>query len=229
MAKGVSLLSANSPDKQNGVSLVNVNPFDIQKGASIVSINSLDRQKGNSLVSTNNLFVLLCTIDGNPLVGTITVSGGLDIDGVYTGFDDYPFTTSGGSGINFEASAPGYVTNSVQEDVNQYGYQEIKIFLEPDVVVFSCTTLFKNQFGVEVSKPLRNGFVEVTFSGSTDFDYTEYSTLFEAIPVGSNKYNSIVLDGEVIDSSTDYVTYKLPVVQQNGDFCYLSNITKNEC
>lgn len=214
----------------NGVSIISNQIPDFQYSISVVPDNIPDKQYGVSGLNQNNLFIEICDTSNNPIQADIIISGGSGVDGNYSGFSEYPLTTITTTNIDVTASASGFISKTENiDEINSFGYKVIKIILEPSTVDFLCTTLFKNEFGATVTKPLRNGYVEVTFSGSTDFNYQDYSTLFEAIPVGSSKYNSVVLNSEVINSGTDFVTYRVDVVQENGDYCYLSNITRDEC
>jgi len=212
-----------------GASIINTSTTDKVFGASLLGVNSFDSVYSLSFKSLNNVYVEVCDDIGNPVSATLTISGGSDVDGLYSGFAEYPFTTGSFVGINIEASAAGYVTNSVISEFNENGYTVIKIELLPDTTTFSCSTIFKNKFGITISKPLLDGYVEVVFSGSSPFDKSNYQFTFEAILSGGTKYASIVLDSELIDEQVDSLTYKVGTVQVEGDYCYLSNISKNLC
>ena len=165
-------------------------------GVSVVSTGLIDKQFGLSVIALDNVYVVICDPSLSPVVATLTVTGGADIDGVYAGFSEYPLTSGTFSNINFEASAPGYITNSVISDTVEGGYTEVKIELVPDTVQFTCTTVFKNKFDITIAKPLADGYVEVKFSGSSPFDKANYFTSFEAILQGGTKYSSRVLDND---------------------------------
>jgi len=152
----------------------------------------------------------------------------------YSNFDTSSFlehylTIDNPSNLTFTVNISGYILK-VENYMYSSGVEFLDIFVDPvPSVLFTCSTIFKNQFGSTVTRPLTDGYVEVTFQGNTDFNIVDYSVLFEAIPAGSSKYNSILLDSELIASTTNSVTYKVAVVQSAGDYCYLSNITKAEC
>lgn len=215
MAQGISIVSNQATTKQVGVSLV--------------SRESVKKSFGASLTSNNNVYVSICDDSLNPVSAQIDITGGSDVDGIYSGFDEYAFTTGSFSGINIEASAVGYITNDVTVDFDALGNVLVKIELLPDTTTFTCETLFKNKFGITIEKPLLDGFVEVEFSGSSPFDKSNYILTFEAILSGGTKYASVVLDNELIDEQPDSLTYKVSTVQVQGDYCYLSNISKKLC
>ncbi len=199
-------------------------------GVTLLSENLIPRSYGFSLLSSNNLIVKICDELNNDLTGTITITGGSNIDGAYSGFDEYPFDVDADySNITFEASASGYITDSIVTNVSINGLLEIKFNLIADVVEFSCTTLFKNSDGVTINEPINSGYVEVTFSGSTNFNKDDYQITFEAMASGSSKYSSLVLESELIDEQTDSISYKVSVVPVSGDYCYISNIVNKLC
>lgn len=214
---------------QYGVSIVSTALNSGVSGLSIVSTSPNSGVNGVSLVSNNNVYVLICDDNLTPVSAQIEITGGSDVDGVYSGFDEYAFTTGSFSNINIEASATGFITNDATVDFDEFGNLVVKIELLPDTTTFTCETLFKNKFGITIDKPLLDGFVEVEFSGSSPFDKSNYILTFEAILSGGTKYASIVLDSELIDEQPDSLTYKVSTVQIEGDYCYLSNISKKLC
>ena len=216
MAQGLSIVSQSSVSASQG-------------GVSVISKDGSVQTFGTSVVSQNNLYVSVCDQSLNPLAAQIDITGGSDVDGVYSGFDEYPFTTGSFIDINIEASAIGYINNDVTVNLNEFGYVFVKIELVPDTVLFTCTTLFKNRFGITINKPLLDGYVEVKFQGSAAFSKDDYFTTFEAIKQGGSKYASIVLSDELEIEETDALTFKVAVVQEAGDYCYLSNISKKLC
>jgi len=132
--------------------------------------------------------------------------------------------------VTVETSLAGYITKTTNINFVKGTPQRVTIVLsKAPKVLFSCTTTFKNSEGVTVSKPISTGYVEVVFTGDSAVDVSLYSVLFEAIPPGGSKYNSIVLNNELTSSTANTLTYKVEVVQEPGDYCYLSNIIKKIC
>ena len=212
-----------------GASIFGVDNSDRVYGSALLGVDTFDKSFGLSVKSLNNVYVLVCDDIGNPISAQVDITGGSDIDGVYSGFSEYPFTSGTYSSINIEASASGFVTNSVVSDFSENGFEVIKIILIPDITTFLCSTTFKNKFGVTIDRPLIDGFVEVIFSGSSNFSKDDYIFTFEAIRSGGSKYASIILPSELTDEQTDSLTYKVGTVQVEGDYCYLSNISKKLC
>lgn len=199
----------------NSVSIKNLFPFDSQKGVSI---------KNN-----NNLFIEITDALNNPIIGVLTITGGSSIDGVYSGESNYLFETDEDSNILFTATQLGYTPDAVLIDLIQTGLRTFTLVLTTTKVLFTCTTTFKNGEGVTVSKPLSTGYIEVVFTGNLSFNLVDYLPTFEAIPLGGSKYSGQVLGYSLLSSSASSVTYRVDVVKESGDFCYLSNFIKKQC
>lgn len=195
---------------------------------------------GISLTALNNLIINIVDSDTLlPLDANIEIVNNTDNNNIYSngisGFEasTHSYYINVLSNVTITISKNGYATQIINLnnlDPNNLYIQEMQLSLiVVGIPVLSCSTTFKNEFGATTTRPLINGYVEVIFSGSTDFDINDYSVLFEAIPVGSLKTNSIILNNELIDSTTSSYTYKVDVVQEVGDYCYLSNIIKKQC
>ncbi len=191
--------------------------------------NSLNNTGFNFDVLTD-LVVSVETLAGDPILNpTYTVTNSAVNDSVNT--KDYLFLTVAQSDtLDITASKSGFQDNTVSVSFTEGEPQRITIVLsEVEKINFTCTTLFKSADGVTVDKPLSNGYIEVTFSGGNSYDKANYTPYFEALPLGGSKYNSTVLAYEVLSQTVSSIVYKVDVVTQGGEFCYLSNYIKKQC
>lgn len=160
---------------------------------------------------------------------TFTVAGSIMSDTVITG-NFIALSVGQNDTLSVDVIANGFQLNTEVVNFIEDEEQRIPVTLfEVEKIEFTCDTNFKNSNGDTVSRPLTNGYVEVKFSTSNPANIDDYSVCFEAMPVGGSKYNSVVLGYELIASDASGFTYKVDVVQQNGDYCYLSNIMKIQC
>ena len=132
--------------------------------------------------------------------------------------------------LDISAVAPGYQSNNLSVSFTEGVPQRLFIVLsEIPKVLFTCDTTFKNSEGTTVARPLSSGYVEVKFNTSEAVDPNNYTVSFEAMQIGSSKYSSIVLGYELTSFDASGLTYKVDVVTNSGDYCYLSNIIKKQC
>ena len=200
-----------------------------QFGVSILNNNNFDNQFGLSIVSQNNVYVIIEDSDGIEVVASLTVSGGSDIDGSYNSYSNYSFTSGSYTSITFEASATGYVTDSITEDISENGYTVITIVLEADVVTFSCETYPVTTDGVQISSPVQNSKIRVVFTGNINFDPNDYSFNYFAYVPGTAKTGMNELDGEVIATTSNSITIDFDVLGSGESYCYIPNITLKQC
>ena len=198
-------------------------------GLSIQSLGVSDSQKNFEVSNISNIRVLICDTNLAPLDAQIIVIGSSGVDGTYGDYSEHPLDGFDVVGMSIEASKPGYIPQTIIGNYDSFVQYEVKFELVPDTVLFTCTTLFKNRFGITINKPLLDVYVEVKFQGSAAFSKDDYFTTFEAIKQGGSKYASIVLSDELELEETDALTFKVAVVQEAGDYCYLSNISKKLC
>ena len=177
-----------------------------------------------------DLVVSVETIAGVQILGpTFTVTNSINNDSINTE-DVLTLSVNQSDTLDISASAIGYTDNSLSVSFTVGTPQRLVIQLqEIPKINFTCTTLFKSADGVTVEKPLSNGYIEVTFSGDNSYDKANYTPYFEALPLGGSKYNSTVLGYEVLSETVSSIVYKVDVVTQGGEFCYLSNYIKNQC
>ena len=219
------------------VSGINVNLLSDQMVTGVYggSIEVIPNQfsPNNSGFSTDNLVdLVVSSVDlmGNAITGvTFEITGSINSNSTNTG-DFIAVSVGQNDNLDITASVVGYQENTISVSFVEGTPQRLVIVLtEVDKIDFNCTTTFKNSEGVTVSKPISSGYVEVTFMGNNPISTDGYSVLFEAIPSGGSKYNSVVLGYSLLSSTSDSITYKVDVVNQIGDFCYLSNIIKKQC
>ena len=141
---------------QFGLSILNNKNFDDQFGISIVNNNNFDNQFGLSIVSQSNVYVIIEDSGGLSVNANLTISGGSDIDGVYSGFSNYSFVSGTYANITFEASSVGYITNSIIENINKNGFVTITIVLQ-------------NAFSGIVTKIDTSPLISIPSSGIIDY------------------------------------------------------------
>jgi len=160
---------------------------------------------------------------------TYTVTNSINNDSVNS-LEVLTLSVNQSDTLDVSASAPGYSDNSLSISFTLGTPQRLVIQLqEIPKINFTCTTIFKSADGVTVEKPLSNGYIEVTFTGDNTYDKTNYTPYFEALPLGGSKYNSTVLGYEVLSQTVSSIVYKVDVITEGGEFCYLSNYIKNQC
>ncbi len=222
--------------------------FSISSGSSKVttSFSGVAITRGSSKVTTafsgvaitRDYVLSVCTIDADtllPVIADLSISNSSFPLDLLTNHDtefpdsEHHYTVPENSDLSFTASALNYVTKSVTYTYSSGKKKLVIELVKIETVPLSCTTIFKNRFGSTVTRPLTDGYVEVTFQSSAGLNENDNAVYFEAYPVNGSKYSLILLNHELISSGPDYLTYKVGVVKETDDYCYLSNIIKKQC
>jgi hypothetical protein len=167
---------------------------------------------------------------GDPILNpTFTVTNSLGNDSVNT--KDVLLLSVGQSDtLDISAVATGFQSNSISVSFVDGSPQRLVIQLsEIPKILFTCTTTFKNSLGVTIDRPISTGFIEVVFTGNGAYDKDDFIPTFEAIPFLGSKYGSTILGFEVLSETLSSISYKVDIVPESGDFCYLSNYIKKQC
>lgn len=214
---------------QEGLSIKNNFSFDRQYGLIVKNEGNFDNIFSLSISNISNLYVFVCDEFNNPLIATIQINGGLNVDGFYSGFDNYSFVTDSAESVTFEASANGYTTNQIIQTVNEFGYITVKIVLSLDILSFSCETFPINQDLMAISRVIDGGLIRVIFTGSNNFNPANYDYYYDAFVVGSSKYTVIELEGNIVSSTSDSITIDFNPVEFESEVCYIPSISSKQC
>lgn len=198
-------------------------------GGSFVINGSIVIKNGAEIISNNNLYVIVCDNEGNPLNATIQINGGSGVDGFYSGFSEFPFSTETATGITIEASANGFTTNQEIVDLNEFGYVVVKLILEPVLSEFFCETFPINEILQPISRVVSNGKIRVVFSNESGIDTNLFSVFFEAFTQGSDKRSVIPLFGELIEDNGTNLIYDFEPVDSDVTVCYIPQIMIKQC
>ena len=198
-------------------------------GFSLVSDNVIDTQKGVSLTSNNNVHVYVVDENSTPIIADLQING-TDFDGVYSGFSEYPFTGSTAINATFQASANGFITNSVNEDIFANGYKIITIVLQANTNDIGCDTIaILTENNVETSVLVEGGKLSVTFTFGHDINLDDYIVSFEGYKKGSGFESIRQLDGEIYNQTVNTLEYHFEGIFDAGEWCFFPNISLKQC
>jgi len=200
-------------------------------------VKVITSNSGVSLLSLNNLFVCLVdSVTSLPVIGSIEIVNITDLLDVYTNYnegdlyDEHSYLVNNVSDIAITVTASGYDTqviilSNVDPSVIT---KEIVQLVEAVIVIpsFNCDTIFKNVNGNVIAENLvpSNGSIEVVFTGTVDFDYTDYLFFPEGVRVDGIKYSPIDLNYTLKSFTNNSVTF---IIENTGErICFISNFIK---
>lgn len=220
------IISGINNEIDESIPISNVSGVSIE----ILSDQFVPNNIGLSFDDFIDLVVYAVDENDNILSGvTFTVTNSTSNDTTITG-NFIGLSVGQSDNLDVTASSFGFISASISISFTEGESQRLFIVLqEVPRILFNCTTEFKNSQGITIDKPITSGFVQVTFSANANFNIDDYSVLFEAIRVGGSKFNSVILGYELTSNIGSVAIFKINVVQEQGDYCYLSNIIKKIC